>query len=99
MTTKQKGKTLADFKGIHDRNTVIPAKIRAAFAQMLTEDKENWDYEMDFVKRAGISMADLSVFRELFQAHVVEARAPGRSVGTTRRIWFASPKAAAEARG
>lgn len=95
-TTKPKGKTLADFRNTYDRNIVVPNKIRAALTQLESEGPESWEYELDLMKRAGVSQTDIAMFREQFQGHIVEARAIG---GQSKRIWFASAKVAAKARG
>lgn len=87
-------KTLADFKALYDKNVYVPNRIRAAFAAMLEKDgAEAWDYEADFIKRAGISQTDASAFREQFAEHVVETS--GKS---PKKVWFASAKVAAKAR-
>lgn len=91
-----KPKTLADFRGAHDKNVIVPNKIRAALTAMLKEGPENFDYEADFMRRAGLSTTDLSMFRGPFEATNVV------NVGTDRqpkRVWFADPKVAKKARG
>jgi len=91
-----KAKTLADFRASHDKSIIIPNKIKAALAAMLKEGAEQYDYEVDFMRRAGISSTDMGQFRQMFeQDHVV-------NVGTERapkRVWFADPKVARKARG
>jgi len=92
-----KAKTVADFRTLHDANVIVPNKIRAAFAIMLKEGPEQWDYEGDFVKRAGISQTQISAFREQFIDHVFET--PGAHSRSGRRVWFADPKVAKKLRG
>jgi len=90
-----KAKTLADFRSVHDRNVVIPQKINNALVAMFKEGAENWEYEVDFVRRAGISQTDLGQFRAKFEDNIV-------NVGSERnpkRVWFADKKAATKARG
>lgn len=91
-----KAKTLSDFRASHDKNTVVPNKIKAALAAMLKEGPEQYEYETDFMRRAGLSCTDLGQFRPQFENdHVV-------NVGTERapkRVWFADPKVARKARG
>ena len=91
---KQPHRTLADFRAAHDLSVIIPAKIRQTLAEMLAEHAENWLYEIDFVKRAGVAINHLGTFRDEFADHIVETR--GR---TPKRIWFASAKIATKARG
>jgi hypothetical protein len=97
MKATAKGKTLADFRAQHDPDVVVPNKIKAALASLAKEGAEAWDYEMDFMKRAGISTTQVGAFREQFSDHVVEARTVGGK--SPRKVWFADPKVAAKARG
>ncbi len=92
--TKPTGKTLADFRSAHDPDVVVPEKIRKALDDMRAESDENWEYENDLMRRAGISTTHLSRYRPQFEAHVVET--VGRN---PKRIWFASQKIAEKARG
>ena len=91
-----KAKTLADFRAAHDKNIIVPEKIRKALAAMLKEGAENYEYEAEFIRRAGVSQTDMGLFRAQFEdEHVV-------NVGTERspkRVWFADPKVAKKARG
>lgn len=94
---RKRAKTVADFRAAHDPSVIVPNKIRKALEAMAREGKENWEYELDFIKRAGISQAQCSQYREQFQDHVVETAVQhGRS---SRRVWFASTKVAASIRG
>jgi hypothetical protein len=96
--SKPKGKTLADFRALHDRSVIIPNKIRAALAQMETEGgPENWEYEGELVRRAGIAQCDISMFRHLFEAHIVDTPETARQ--HKKRVWVASAKAAVKFRG
>jgi hypothetical protein len=60
---------------------------------METEHPENWLYEGEFMKRAGISQTDLGMFRDQFAEHVIETS--GRNA---KKVWFASTKVAAKVR-
>jgi hypothetical protein len=95
--SKAVARTLADFRSVHDRNVVVPNKIKAALAAMLKEGPEHYEYESDLMKRAQISQTDLGEFRDQFAEHIVIA--PAVHGKTARRVWFASPKVAAKARG
>lgn len=90
-----KSRTLSDFRAAHDQNVIIPTKIRAALAAMLKEGPEQWEYELEFLKRAGVSTTQLAQFRDQFEAHVVVA-GTGKSGG--KRVWFADPKIAKKVR-
>lgn len=94
--TKQVGKTIADFRSLHDKNVIVPAKIRKALADMEAEGPENWVYEADLMKRAAVSSTDLSTFREQFADHIVETnQVNGRQ---PKRVWFANTKVAKKVR-
>jgi hypothetical protein len=97
MTKTLKSRTIADFRALHDTNVIVPNKIREALAAMLKEGTEQWEYEGDFVKRAGISNTQLGAFRERFLEHIIEASSTqgGRA---SRRVWFADAKTAKKLR-
>lgn len=61
------GKSLADFKQTYDKNTIIPRKIKAA----LKELGSAWEYEAEFIKRAGINYTDMNTFRDMFDDHLI----------------------------
>lgn len=90
---KTPGKTLADFRAAHDKNVIIPTKLRKVLSDMEAEHQENWTYEADLIKRAGISQTDMAAFRDQFADHIVET-----SGKTSKRVWFASAKVAAKVR-
>lgn len=94
---KATAKTLNDFRAAHDRNVIVPNKIRTALDAMQKEGPEHWEYEADFIVRAKISQTDIGLFRDQFEAHIVETDKGKASRG--KRIWFASIKVAARARG
>lgn len=94
LAKKPAARTLDDFRAAHDRNVIVPAKIRKALADMEAEHGESWEYELDFMRRAGISQTDVGMFRPQFEAHVVETG--GRN---PKKVWFASAKVAEKARG
>jgi hypothetical protein len=87
-------KNLDSFRSIHDRSVTVPNKIKAGLAALRKADgAEGWEYEADFVKRAGLSQTDLGAYRGQFEAHIVETK--GKSA---KRVWFADPGTAATAR-
>ena len=94
--TKNTTKTVADFRSAHDPNVIIPTKINAALAAMRKEGPEQWDYEGDFLRRAGINVTQLSRFRDQFSAYVIEAS--GVNNKAARRIWFGDCKVASKIR-
>lgn len=95
--SKKIARTVADFRAAHDPDVVVPNKIRKALADMVVEGPEHYEYENEFVKRAGVGQQQLATYRDEFVAHIVEA--PGRHGRAGRRVWFGSAKAAAKVRG
>lgn len=86
---RPKTKTLADFRAAHDKSFIIPQKIREALKKL----GDGWEYELDFMRLAGLSVTDLANFREQFEGHIVVAN--GRN---PKRVWFGNERIAAEAR-
>ena len=64
------GRSLSDFRNTYDVDTIIPAKVKTA----LKELGASWEYESEFVKRAGVSYSDLGNYRDAFADHVVIVR-------------------------
>ena len=93
-TSTKNARTLSDFRAAHDKNVIVPSKINAALADMLKEGPENWSYEADLIRRAGISQTDMGMFRDQFTDHIVET-SDHRSA---KRVWFADKKVAAKVR-
>jgi transcriptional regulator with XRE-family HTH domain len=73
---KKAGRSLAEFRQTYDKDTIIPGKVRAA----LREIGSGWEYEVQFAKLAGVSLADLSAYRDQFADYVVTLR-------ESRRAW------------
>lgn len=85
--TTTKHKNLNDFRLLHDKSLIVPAKIKAQLARM---GKDAWEYEADFLRAAGVRPADLTPFREQFEDFTVMT--PGKN---PKRVWVGS-KAMAE---
>ena len=87
-------KDLSAFRAQFDRNVTVPNRIREALAELhKAEGDEGWEYESDLMRRRKISQTDISQFRDEFAAHVVETGG-----NKSRRVWFATVKAAKAAR-
>lgn len=85
---------MAAFRAAHDKNVIVPAKIRAAFAAMLKESPEAWRYEGEIITLARISTTDMGAFREQFKDHIIDTTGKAG-----KRVWFADPKMAVKAKG
>lgn len=92
-------KTVDSFRALHDRNVAIPNKIRAGIDQMRKDGGgEHWEYAIDFARIAGVSLADLNKFADQFTDFTVEAKAEAGSKRHARQVWFATKKAADDAK-
>lgn len=81
------GRSLNEFRACHDKSYIVPAKIKAALERL----GGGWEYELQFVKLAGISLADLSAFRAMFEDHIV-------LIERTKRAWAGTKATAAKLR-
>lgn len=109
-TAKPKPKMVRDlstFSARHERHTVVRNKVEAALAELRALGSEYYEYELNdtdapsggFVRRADISVNDLSLVRSEFEDYVVEAPTPGSRSGNVRKVWFGDKAAARKARG
>ena len=89
-------RTIAEFRSNHDDRVKIPRQIEAALASMRKEGAEHWEYEADFIRRAGIHGMQLIKYRSLFEDHVVTV--PSSHGKAPRRVWFGDKKVAAKVR-
>lgn len=76
------GRSLQDFRAEHDKSFIVPLKIREALKKL---GAEGWDYEVQFLRLAGLSVTDLAAYRDEFADHfvVVGGRNP-------KRLWAGS---------
>ena len=70
------GKTLADFRALHDKDFIVPRKIKDGLRTM----PGVWMHEIDFVRHAGVTLHDLGNYREQFAELLVVPR-------DGRKIW------------
>jgi hypothetical protein len=77
------GRSLSEFRNTYDKSTIVPAKIKAALKAL---GAQGWEYEVQFVRMAGISPSDLGNFRDMFADHIVALK--------DRRAWAGSTKTA-----
>ncbi len=82
------GRSLTEFRAAHDKDFIVPGRIREALKTL----GDGWDYEVPFAKAAGVSLADLGVYREQFADHVVVVRRDGK------RAWAGKASTAAKMR-
>lgn len=83
---KVAGRSLAEFRNTYDKATIVPTKVKAALKAL----GSGWEYEVEFAKTAGVSLADLGRFRDQFADHVV-------SIGRDSRRAWAGTKSTANA--
>lgn len=89
--SRVKARSLEAFRHEFDKDTIVPARIRAALAAL----GEGWLFEVEFAQAAGVSLNDLGHYRDEFAAHHLVARSPGKA---ERRVWAGTPEAAAAMR-
>ena len=73
-SVKRTGKNLAEFRALHDKDFIVPKKIREGLKNLAG----SWDYESVFSKNIGVSLSDLGNYREQFAAYVVHIRKDGK---------------------
>lgn len=83
----QHGRTIEDFRAAHDKNFIVPLKIRDGLKQLGT----GWEYEVAFCRLAGVSLGDLANYRDAFAEHVV-------LVDRTKRVWAGTKELAQKLR-
>lgn len=74
--TSKAGKSLAEFRASHDKSFIVPQKIREGLKRLAG----GWEYEVNFLKLAGLSTTDLANHRDAFADHIV-------LVERTKRVW------------
>lgn len=83
------GKSLQEFRAEHDKSYIVPLKIREAIKKL---GVDGWEYEVQFLRLAGLSVTDLAAYRDEFADHfvVVGGRNPKRlwagSVGLAQKM-------------
>jgi len=99
VEAKKAGRTLADFRAAHDKNVIIPAKIKKALDEMAKQGPQHHEYEADLVRIAGISQSDLAKFREQFAEHIVVVNHQnGKALSSPKNVWFHDVKVARQLR-
>lgn len=78
------GRSFAEWEAKYDRADVVPRRIEAALAQL----GEQWEYELEFLRRAGVSTTQLARHRDRYLDHIVYLRAE------RKRVWVGSVETA-----
>lgn len=82
---KTAGRSLEDFRAEYDKDFIVPKKIKEGLKLL----GAGWEYEVAFARLAGISLNDLSNYRDAFSDHVVVIRRDGK------RAWAGNAATAA----
>jgi hypothetical protein len=90
VPSRHKGKSADEFRKLHDPNYIVPKRIKDALAAL----GDGWEYEIEFLRLAGISTTQLGQFREQFEDHIVLIG--GRN---PKKVWAGTVKLAEELRG
>lgn len=102
-----KKRNIASFKAETDPTVILPNKLRAALDR-LKKDGGAEAYAYEFTDKtgsptmcgmSGISAAHINHYRHQFADHIVLAKQDTGSRRGPKFVWFATPKAATEARG
>lgn len=88
VTAKQ-GRSLDDFRSQHDKDFIVPRRLRDALKAL---GPSNWEYEAQFARLASVGLADLATYREQFEEYVVVLGREGK------RAWAGSPNLATKMR-
>jgi hypothetical protein len=92
-----KPRTVADFRNSHDRDVIVPTKIRAGLTKLLEIGPEHYEYDEGFRALCGLQAAQLAAYRGQFVNHWFMT--PGVSGGKgEKRVWFGNAKVAARLR-
>lgn len=87
-TVKNVKKSIVDFKKKFDKSYIIPLRIKEGLSNL---GSLYWEYETDFSRSIGVSLSDLSAYRDSFSDHIVQLK-------EGRRIWAGSKKVASKMR-
>ena len=86
------------FLSMHDKGTKVPRKIEATLAAMKKEGSDRWEYDSDFRTLTGLSVVDISAYKDRYAKYLVwvppEKGGSGRS--NDRLIWCCTPELAKE---
>ena len=92
-TANPQARTIAQFRALHDKNVIIPNKIRKALERLREIGPEHFVYDEEFRQLCGIQGAELAAYRDQFARHWF------MTVGLTKskndkRVWFGNSKVA-----
>ena len=93
MPMKIKARTVADYRAAHDKDVIIPNKIRAGLARLLAIGPEHYADNEEFRALCGVQAAELATYRNQFARNWFIVAGTNRSK-TPKRIWFGNPKVA-----
>lgn len=82
VPVEKQGRSISDFRRQYDKDTIVPAKIRAALKTLGSA----WVYEKEFVKMADVSFADIGNYREMFEDFFITLPNKGK------RVWGGTAK-------
>lgn len=89
---KRGGRSLEDFRAVHDKAYIIPKSIR----DVLEKLGDSWVYEAEMIRMCGVSQSDFAMYRDQFKDYYVETDGSHRSRG--KRVWAGTKAFAAKMR-
>lgn len=66
---KKTGRDVNEFRAAHDRNFIVPKKIEEGLKKL---GPDKWEYQVDFLQLAQLSVTDCALFRDQFSDFIVE---------------------------
>ena len=86
VVSKGTAKGLAEFRNLYDKDTIVPSKIKAALSSLGAA----WEYEVEFIRRDGISTSDMGNYRDQFDEYWTTVKRD------SKRVWAGTPSFAAK---
>jgi hypothetical protein len=77
---KVEERSLSAFAQKYDKDTIVPMRVKEGLKTM-----PDWLYEMEFSRHSGVTLADLGLYRDMFNEHIVEIKRE------SRRVWAKTP--------
>lgn len=87
-------RNLDDFRKVYDKSLIIPARIKAALADL----GDAWETEQEFLRRVACSTTEFARYRDPFIEHSVEIPRSRANGSQAKRVWAGTKQFAAKLR-
>lgn len=88
--SKTQKKTLDQFRALHDKDLIVPTKIKEGLAKL---GPDGWEYEADFMKLCGLCNTDFARYRDSFAEFFLSTTGKNQ-----KRVWAGSRALASKMR-